>query len=149
MLPPRQEPGQLDLETSALTMRPLHLHYSINKPRSPPIFPSAPNCKCQQFIKFNPLIQNDYEYHVEFLKQLKMLFTFYKYLHSIPSLEFLHSVHGYFLEPCNNEKSHKLYDKLKFTCTSEPVIIKRLVCFLHPLRHSPVSLHFVSFSSYR
>ena len=53
-----------------------------------------------------------------------MLFTFYKYLHSILSLEFLLSVHGYFLELYNNEKSHKLYDKLKFTCKSEPVIIK-------------------------
>ena len=61
---------------------------------------------------------------MEFLKRLKLLFIFYKYLHSIPSLEFLLSVHGYFLELYNNEKSHKLYDKLKFTCKSEPVIIK-------------------------
>ena len=61
-----------------------------------------------------------------------MLFTFYKYLHSIPSLEFLHSVHGYFLEPYNNEKSHKLNDKLKFTFKSEPVIIKGKCAFCIP-----------------
>ena len=62
----------------------------------------------------------------EQIKNAVYLFTFGKYLHSITNIyiplhiynPFLHSipssVHGYFLEPYNNEKSHELYDKLKY-----------------------------------